>query len=48
MNYEIYDLCFHFSSLFNRSRFEENVKTYVNLEEMKIINKLSLVNLLLS
>ena len=41
-NYEIYDLCFHFSSLFNRSRFEENVKTYVNLEEMKIINKYQL------
>ena len=38
-NYEIYNLCFHFSSLFNRKRFEENVQTYVNIEEMKIINK---------
>lgn len=41
-NYEIYNLCFHFSSLFNRKRFEENVQTYVNIEEMKIINKYQL------
>ena len=42
-NYEIYDLCFHFSSLFNRKRFADNVKTYVNIEEMKIINKYQLL-----
>lgn len=41
-NYEIYDLCFHFSSLFNRKRFEDNVQIYVNMEEMKIINKYQL------
>lgn len=41
-NYEIYDLCFHFSSLFNKNRFEQNVKTYCNIEEMKIINKYQL------
>lgn len=41
-DYEIYDLCFHFSSLFNKNRFIENVKTYVNIEEMKIINKYQL------
>ena len=41
-NYEIYDLCFHFSSLFNKNRFVENVKTYCNIEEMKIINKYQL------
>lgn len=41
-DYEIYDLCFHFSSLFNKNRFKENVQTYVNLEEMKIINKYQL------
>lgn len=41
-NYEIYDLCFHFSSLFNRKRFEDNVQTYVNIEGMKIINKYQL------
>ena len=42
-NYEIYDLCFHFSSLFNRTRFEQNVQSYVNIEEMKIINKYQLL-----
>ena len=41
-NYEIYGLCFHFSSLFNRKRFEDNVQTYVNIEGMKIINKYQL------
>ena len=41
-DYEVYDLCFHFSSLFNKNRFIENVKTYVDLEEMKIINKYQL------
>ena len=41
-DYEIYNLCFHFSSLFNKNRFIENVQTYVNLEEMKIINKYQL------
>lgn len=41
-NYEIYDLCFHFSSLFNKNRFEQNVQTYCNIEEMKIINKYQL------
>ena len=41
-NYEIYDLCFHFSSLFNLTRFKQNVETYVKIEEMKIINKYQL------
>lgn len=41
-NYEIYDLCFHFSSLFNKTRFEQNVQSYVNIEGMKIINKYQL------
>ena len=41
-DYEIYDLCFHFSSLFNKHRFIENVKTYVDIEGMKIINKYQL------
>ena len=41
-DYKIYNLCFHFSSLFNKNRFIENVQTYVNLEEMKIINKYQL------
>lgn len=41
-NYEIYDLCFHFSSLFNKTRFMQNVETYVNIEGMKIINKYQL------
>ena len=40
--YEIYNLCFHFSSLFNEKRFENNVQIYVNIEEMKIINKYQL------
>ena len=42
-NYEIYDLCFHFSSLFNKTRFVQNVETYVSIEEMKIINKYQLL-----
>lgn len=42
-NYEIYDLCFHFSSLFNKTRFMQNVETYVNIEGMKIINKYQLL-----
>lgn len=41
-DYEIYDLCFHFSSLFNKERFMKNVETYVNIEGMKIINKYQL------
>ena len=41
-NYEIYDLCFHFSSLFNLTRFKQNVETYVKIEEMKIVNKYQL------
>lgn len=41
-DYEIYDLCFHFSSLFNKKRFMKNVETYVNIEGMKIINKYQL------
>lgn len=41
-NYEIYDLCFHFSSLFNLTRFKKNVEDYVKIEEMKIINKYQL------
>ena len=41
-SYEIYDLCFHFSSLFNKNRFIEKVENYVNIEEMKIINKYQL------
>ena len=41
-DYEIYDLCFHFSSLFNKNRFTENVELFVKLEEMKIINKYQL------
>lgn len=41
-SYEIYDLCFHFSSLFNKDRFIKNVETYVNIEGMKIINKYQL------
>ena len=41
-NYEIYNLCFHFSSLFNKNRFIEKVENYVNIEEMKIINKYQL------
>ena len=35
-DYEIYDLCFHFSSLFNKDRFIKNVETYVNIEGMKM------------
>ena len=41
-DYEIYNLCFHFSSLFNKERFMKNVETYVNIEGMKIINKYQL------
>lgn len=41
-NYEIYDLCFHFSSFFNRKRFMQNVETFVKIEEMKIVNKYQL------
>ena len=41
-DYEIYDLCFHFSSLFNKERFMKNVEAYVNIEGMKIINKYQL------
>lgn len=41
-DYEIYDLCFHFSSLFNKNRFIQNVSSYVNIEGMKIINKYQL------
>lgn len=41
-DYEIYNLCFHFSSLFNKNRFTENVELFVKLEEMKIINKYQL------
>ena len=41
-DYEIYNLCFHFSSLFNEKRFKERVESYVNIEGMKIINKYQL------
>lgn len=40
---EIYSgICFHFSSLFNRSRFKNNIDNFVNEEELKIRNKYQL------
>lgn len=36
------NICFHFSSLFNKNRFNKNVNLYVNEEELKIRNKYQL------
>ena len=41
-NCMIDDMCFHFSSLFNLTRFKNNVNYYVNEEELKIRNKYQL------
>ena len=35
-------ICFHFSSLFNRRRYRNNIDNFVNEEELKIRNKYQL------
>lgn len=35
-------ICFHFSSLFNLGRFNNNINRFINEEELKIRNKYSL------
>ena len=39
---EFADICFHFSSLFNLTRFQKNVENYVSEEELKVRNKYQL------